>query len=105
MSTAVASAYNDWQIEHWLSKDRVFVVLLSLLLKTLLKQHVKSIASEVTRKWFKLALSIRCPYGGWGDKRYQPIWEATVRNGFVCTFHVSVLADYLNAGPVQQTIS
>ena len=54
MATAVASAYNDWQIEHWLSKDPVSVVLLSLLHRTLLKQHVRLIASEATHKWFKL---------------------------------------------------
>ena len=88
MATAVASAYNDWQIEHWLSKDP------SLRGSVVIASQDPIAAREIDRvgghpQIVQVALSIRCPYGGWGDKRYFPIWEAAVRNGLVCTFHVS----------------
>lgn len=90
MATAVASAYNDWEIEHWLSKDpslRGSVVIAS--------QDPIAAAREIDRvgshpQMAQVGLSIHSPYGGWGDKRYHPIWEAAIRNNLVCTFHVSV---------------
>jgi predicted TIM-barrel fold metal-dependent hydrolase len=100
MATAVASAYNDWQIEHWLAKDsslRGSVVIAS--------QDPVEAAREIDRvgshpQMVQVGLSIHSPYGGWGDKRYHPIWEAAVRNGLVCTFHVSVPGGLFRQGPV-----
>lgn len=89
MATALASAYNDWQIEHWLEKDPMFrgsVVVAS--------QDPEGAAREIDRigshpQMVQVALSIRCPYGGWGNKRYNPIWEAALRNNLIINYHVS----------------
>ncbi|WP_216829879.1 amidohydrolase family protein [Alkalihalobacterium elongatum] len=100
MATAVASAYNDWQIEHWLSKDpslRGSVVIAS--------QDPEAAAREIDRvgshpQMVQVGLSIHTPYGGWGDKRYHPIWEAALRNDLLCSFHVSVHGGLFRPGPV-----
>ena len=89
MATNLAAAYNDWQIDQWLSKDpslRGTVVVAS--------QDPIAAAREIDRvgshpQIVQVGLSIRCPYGGWGSKRYQPIWEAAIRNGLIVNFHVS----------------
>ncbi len=89
MATNLAAAYNDWQIDKWLSKDpslRGSVVVAS--------QDPVAAAREIDRvgshpQMVQVALSIRCPYGGWGNKRYHPIWEAALRNGLIVNFHVS----------------
>ncbi|MBM4763375.1 amidohydrolase family protein [Bacillus sp. B15-48] len=100
MATALASAYNDWEIEHWLEKNpnlRGSVVVAS--------QDPESAAREIDRvgshpQMAQVGLSIHSPYGGWGDKRYYPIWEAALRNNLVCTFHVSVPGGLFRPGPV-----
>ncbi|MBU8906241.1 amidohydrolase family protein [Desertibacillus haloalkaliphilus] len=99
MATAIASAYNDWQIDHWLSKDsslRGSVVIAS--------QDPEMAAREIDRvgshpQMAQVGLSIHSPYGGWGDNRYYPIWKAAVRHGLVCTFHVSVPGGVFRPGP------
>ncbi|MEH7275762.1 amidohydrolase family protein [Neobacillus vireti] len=90
MATAVASAYNDWQIEHWLSKDST--MLGSVVVAA---QDPEAAAREIDRvgghpQIVQVALPSYCPYGGWGNKRYFPIWEAAVRNGLVVTYHVAI---------------
>jgi uncharacterized protein len=100
MATALASAYNDWEIEHWLEKNpnlRGSVVVAS--------QDPEGAAREIDRvgshpQMAQVGLSIHSPYGGWGDKRYHPIWEAALRNNLVCTYHVSVPGGLFRPGPV-----
>lgn len=89
LATAVARAYNDWQIDQWLSKDSSFLGSV-----VVAAQDPEEAAKEIDRvgshpQIVQVALSSRCPGGGWGDKRYHPIWEAAVRNNLVCSFHVA----------------
>lgn len=101
MATAVAKAYNDWQINTWLKKDsrlRGTVVIAP--------QDPEEAAKEIDRvgnhpQMIQVGLSIHSPYGGWGDKRYHPIWEAAVRNNLICTFHVSVPGGIFPPPPVR----
>lgn len=101
MATAVASAYNDWQMNTWLKKDdrlRGTVVIAP--------QDPEEAAKEIDRvgshpQMIQVGLSIHSPYGGWGDKRYHPIWEAAVRNNLICTFHVSVPGGIFPPPPVR----
>jgi uncharacterized protein len=89
MATALASAYNDWLIEHWLSKDsRVYGTVL------VAAQDPEAAAREIDRvgshpKMVQVGLGMHSPYGGWGDPRYHPIWEAAVRNNLVVCFHTT----------------
>lgn len=90
MATALSSAYNDWLIEHWLAKDeRLFGTIL------IAAQDPEAAAREIDRvaghpQMVQVGLGIHAPFGGWGDIRYYPIWEAAVRNNLPVTFHVTV---------------
>lgn len=89
MAAAVASAYNDWQIEHWLSKDSS--MLGSVVVAA---QNPEEAAREIDRvgshpQIVQVALPSFSPYGAWGNPRYYPIWEAAIRNGLIITYHVS----------------
>ena len=90
MATAMAPAYNEWLIEHWLAKDsRLFGSVL------VAAQDPEAAAREIDRvgghpQMVQVGLGIHSPFGGWGDPRYYPIWEAAVRNDLVVTFHLTV---------------
>ena len=88
LAATVASAFNDWQIEHWLSKDSS--MLGSVVVAA---QNPEQAAREIDRvgshpQIVQVALPTYCPYGAWGNPRYYPIWEAAVNNLIIC-FHVS----------------
>src|SRR5690606_1865503 len=38
----------------------------------------------------QVAMAVHAPYRGYGEKFYDPIWEAAVRNNLVVCFHVSL---------------
>jgi predicted TIM-barrel fold metal-dependent hydrolase len=86
LATALASAYNDWQIEHWLQPER----------RLLGSVHVvahdpQRAAREIDRvaehpqivQVFLPTVSDR----QYGDPYYWPIYEAAVRNGLVIALH------------------
>jgi predicted TIM-barrel fold metal-dependent hydrolase len=85
-ATALARAYNDWEIAEWLDKDdrlrgSVHVA----------AQDPASAAEEIDRvaahpqivQVFLTTMTDR----QFGDPFYHPIYEAAVRNGLVVTFH------------------
>lgn len=89
-ATAVASAYNDWLIDKWLSYDPRFRGTVAIA-----AQDPAAAAKEIDRvgshpQMVQVGLGIHSPYRGYGDKFYDPIWEAAVRNQLVVSFHVSI---------------
>jgi predicted TIM-barrel fold metal-dependent hydrolase len=89
-ASAVASACNDWLIDKWLSVDSRYKG--SIMVAT---QDPDGAAREIDRVgkhpgMVQVGLGIHTPYRGYGDKFYDPIWEAAVRNNLVVSFHVSL---------------
>ena len=73
-----------------------FAVLLLLLHKTRI-----AAAREIDRvgshpQMVQVGLSIHSPYGGWGDKRYHPIWEAAQEMVLSVRSMFLYQADYLD---------
>ncbi|MEH7246237.1 amidohydrolase family protein [Neobacillus niacini] len=101
---ALASACNDFLIDKWLSADSRYKG--SVLVAT---QDPQAAAREIDRVgshpgMVQVGLGIHSPMRGYGDKMYDPIWEAAVRNNLVVCFHVSVATGlYKNnsTGPTQ----
>jgi uncharacterized protein len=87
---ALASAYNDWQIEHWLDPEprlrgSVHVV----------ADDPEGAAREIDRvAKHPQIVQVHMPTvtdRQYGDPRYRPIWEAAVRNDLVISFHHSAM--------------
>ena len=85
-SAALASAYNDWQIENWLAKDDRLrgSVCISL-------QDPVAAAREIDRvgshpQIVQIITSV-IPYDVIGKPSYHPIYEAAVRNDLVFALH------------------
>lgn len=101
---AMASAYNDWLIDQWLSKDARYKGSVSVAL-----QDPEAAAREIDRVgqhpgMVQVGLGIHTPYRAYGEKFYHPVWEAAVRNNLVVTMHVSIgngLYGTHPAGPVK----
>ncbi|MBD3107290.1 amidohydrolase [Bacillus sp. AGMB 02131] len=89
-ASAIGAALNDWLIDVWLSKDPRFKGTVSIA-----AADPEAAAREIDRvgghpQMKQVGLAIHSPHRGYGDKFYDPIWEAAVRNNLVCTFHVSL---------------
>jgi uncharacterized protein len=89
-ASAIGAALNDWLIDRWLSKDPRFKGTVSIA-----AADPEAAAREIDRvgghpQMVQVGLAIHSPHRGYGDKFYDPIWEAAVRNNLVCTFHVSL---------------
>jgi uncharacterized protein len=85
MATALATAYNDYQIEHWLEKeDRLYGSV------HIAAQDPIAAAREIDRvgphpKMVQVLLPIDNTV--WGDPYYHPIYEAAERNNLVIAMH------------------
>ena len=85
MGTALASAYNDWQIDTWLEKDeRIYGSV------HICAQEVSDAVKEIDRvgshpKMVQVLLPIDDIM--WGDPYYHPIHEAAERNNLVIAMH------------------
>ncbi len=85
-ASALASAYNDWQIEHWLSKDDRLRGSVCIAL-----QDPVAAAREIDRigshpQVVQIITSV-IPYDVIGKPIYHPIYEAAVRNDLVFALH------------------
>jgi predicted TIM-barrel fold metal-dependent hydrolase len=85
-ATALASAYNDYEIENWLDKDprlrgSVHVA----------AQVPEAAAREIDRVGaHPQIVQVLLPLATdkqWGDPIYRPIWEAALRSDLVVSFH------------------
>jgi len=86
---ALASAYNDWQIEYWLDKEprlrgSIHIVADDPALAA--REIDRAAAHPQMVQVFLPTISDR----QYGDPRYWPIYEAALRNDLVVTFHHGV---------------
>jgi predicted TIM-barrel fold metal-dependent hydrolase len=87
-AAGIASAYNDWLIEKWLSFDSRFKGSVAVA-----AQEPELAAEEIDRvgrhpSMVQVNLPISSPSLPWGDRRFYPIWEAAIRNKICVSFHV-----------------
>ncbi|SFE52672.1 amidohydrolase family protein [Alteribacillus iranensis] len=86
-ATALASAYNDWQIENWLDKDSRFKGSIHVA-----AQDPHSAAREIDRlASHPQMVQVLLPIASfsYGDPFYHPIFEAVERNGLLIAMHQS----------------
>jgi predicted TIM-barrel fold metal-dependent hydrolase len=86
LATALASAYNDWQVEHWLAKEprlrgSVHVVARD---PRQAAREIDRVAEHPQVVQVFLPIVSDCEYG---DPFYRPIFEAAVRNRLAVAFH------------------
>ncbi|HLH68698.1 MAG TPA: amidohydrolase family protein [Candidatus Dormibacteraeota bacterium] len=99
-AAALATAYNDWLIDRWLSFDPRFKGSVAVA-----AQEPQLAAQEIDRvgghpSMVQVNLPMPSPQLPWGHERYYPIWEAAVRNNLRVAMHVSPPAGLLGAPSV-----
>jgi uncharacterized protein len=99
-ASALASAYNDWLIDRWLSVDTRFKGSVAVA-----AQEPRLAAEEIDRvgghpSMVQVNLPMPSPQLPWGDERYHPIWEAATRNRLRVAMHVSPPAGLFGASSV-----
>lgn len=86
LATALASAINDWMIEHWLAVDERFRGSLTVPL-----QNPAAAVAEIERLGDRPDIvQILIPAGSrepYGRRAYHPIWEACERHGLAVGIH------------------
>ncbi len=92
-AAAMAAAYNDYQIEEWLSKDDCFYGSIHVA-----PQNPQAAACEIDRLGsHPQMVQVMLPIGGatraYGDPFYFPIFEAAQRNGLAIATHHTVYAE------------
>jgi predicted TIM-barrel fold metal-dependent hydrolase len=86
LATALASAYNDWQIEQWLERDSRFRGSVHVIAHdpAVAAREIDRVAEHPSIVQVFLPTVTDRQYG---DPMYFPIYEAAVRNGLVVTLH------------------
>jgi uncharacterized protein len=87
VSAVVASAFNDYNIEHWISVDKRFRLAL-----VVSPWDVEQAVAEVNRLGPHPGVAgIHLPLiqVRWGNRRWHPLWEAAIRAGLPIVAHVS----------------
>jgi predicted TIM-barrel fold metal-dependent hydrolase len=85
LAAALASAYNDYQIEHWLARDDRFLASIHVA-----PQDPQAAAREIDRLGdHPRVAQVLLPIAQWayGDPFYHPIFEAAQRHNLVITLH------------------
>ncbi|MFD0712251.1 amidohydrolase family protein [Paenibacillus sp. GCM10027626] len=85
-AAALSSAYNDFMIDHWLSKDPRFKgsLLVSFLDPQLAASEIDRLGSHPGIVQVVLSSATRMPLG---QRFYHPIYEAAERNGLPIAIH------------------
>jgi predicted TIM-barrel fold metal-dependent hydrolase len=88
LAAALASAYNDWQIEHWLDKDSRLRGSIQIAVDDpqVAVREIERVADHPQIVQVFLSLSTERQ---WGDPRYLPIFEAASRHDLAVAFHHS----------------
>ncbi len=87
-ASALASAYNDWLLDHWLNKDSRILTSIHVV-----PQDPQAAAREIDRMGnHPRVVQVLLPIAQWayGEPFYHPIFEAAQRNNLVMAFHHSV---------------
>lgn len=85
-AVALASAYNDWQIEQWLEKDPRILGSVHVVANQPERaaREIDRVAGHPQIVQVFLANVTNCQYG---DPFFRPIYEAAIRNDLVVTLH------------------
>lgn len=85
-SAALAAAYNDWQIEHWLDKEPRLRGSVNVVVHDpkVAAAEIDRVGSHPQMVQVMLPVVVDRMYG---DPMYRPIYEAAVRNGLTITMH------------------
>lgn len=85
-ANVVASAYNDWLVEHWLSVSPKFKgsILINNSDPQAAAKEIDRMASHKNMVQVIMASGARMPYG---QRFYHPIYEAAERNGLPVAVH------------------
>jgi uncharacterized protein len=98
LATAVAHAYNDWQIHEWLEKDSRLRGSVQVI-----AQDPEAAAREIDRvAEHPQIVQVFLPLVAdrqYGDPMYRPIFEAALRNDLVVTMHHSTASRTLLGYP------
>jgi predicted TIM-barrel fold metal-dependent hydrolase len=88
LAAALASAYNDWQIDNWLNKEPRLRGSIQIAVDDpeVAVREIDRIADHPQMVQVFLSLSSERQ---WGDPRYHPIYEAADRHGLAIAFHHS----------------
>src|SRR5579883_1069317 len=83
---ALASAVNDWQIAEWLEKDRRLraAIVVPSQLPALAAKEIDRVAEHPGFVQVFLPARSLLPYG---NRNYQPLWEAIARHDLVAGIH------------------
>ena len=84
-ATALASAYNDWLLDHWLEKDPRILTSMHVA-----PQDPQAAAREIDRFGaHPQVVQVMLPIGkrAYGDPFYHPIFEAAARHNLVIAMH------------------
>ncbi|HEY6762282.1 MAG TPA: amidohydrolase family protein [Baekduia sp.] len=95
---ALAAAYNDYQVEHWLDHEPRLrgSVHVAAQRPDLAAREIDRVAAhpQIVQVVLPLATHVQ-----WGDPAYQPIWEAAVRNDLAVAFHHDAATNTLLGWP------
>jgi len=83
---AMARAYNDWQIDRWLSTDKRFRGSVHIVMHDPIAA-AKEIDRVAKNPQIVQVFIPTYPNRQYGDPMYRPIYEAAVRNGLALTLH------------------
>jgi uncharacterized protein len=86
MASAVASAYNDWTLEHWVRPHRNFrgSIIVAPQDPEAAVDEIDRLADEPGMVQVLIFSGSEMPYG---KKRYHPIWEAAARHHLPVAMH------------------
>lgn len=86
LGNALASAYNDFVVEHWLAKDRRFIGSIQIFARDpeAAAREIDRMADHPQMRQVKLPVVGDLAYG---DPRFAPIFEAADRNGLQIALH------------------
>jgi predicted TIM-barrel fold metal-dependent hydrolase len=88
-AAGLASAYNDWALATLITKEPRLKGAIAVA-----AQLPNAAAREIDRLgghpgMVQVMLPIGSPDVAWGDEKFYPIWEASIRNNLVVGFHVA----------------
>lgn len=85
-SAALAAAYNDWEIEHWLDKEPRLRGSVNVVVHDpeVAAREIDRVGSHPQMVQLMLPVVVDRMYG---DPMYRPIYEACVRNNLVIAMH------------------
>ena len=92
LSSALASAYNDYVIEHWLSKDPRFIGSIQINARdpAAAAREIDRLGGHPQIRQVMLPVVDDIAYG---HPMYQPIFAAAERHGLVIALHHTILAE------------